>query len=162
VSFRFQKTLRFDSRHAARAGGGDGLAVSSVLHVAGVKYAGDIGARAAFGDDVTLGVGLDLALEDLGIGDVADGQEEAVDFLLVFRRRTPVTNFCDTSKTSSTTVLRRNLILGFWRARSSMILDARNSSRRCTSVTSLPKRERKFASSIAESPPPITMILRPR
>ena len=42
-----------------------------------------------------------------------------------------------------------------------MILDARNSSRRCTSVTSLPKRVRKFASSMAESPPPITMILLP-
>src|ERR1039458_5877426 len=38
-----------------------------------------------------------------------------------------------------------------------MIFEARNSSRRCTSVTSLPKRERKLASSMAESPPPITM-----
>jgi hypothetical protein len=40
VSFRFQKTFHFDGRHAARAGGGDGLPVSPVLHVAGVKYAG--------------------------------------------------------------------------------------------------------------------------
>ncbi len=59
---------------------------------------------------------------------------------------------------SSTTVLVRNLILGLARARSSMIFEARKVSLRCTSVTSLPKRLRKFASSMAESPPPITMI----
>ena len=44
------------------------------------------------------------------------------------------------------------------RARSSMIFDARNSSRRCTTVTLLANFERKIASSIAESPPP-TMIV---
>ena len=45
------------------------------------------------------------------------------------------------------------------RARSSMIFDARNSSRRCTTVTLPANLERKMASSIAESPPP-TMIVR--
>ncbi len=44
------------------------------------------------------------------------------------------------------------------RARSSMIFEARNSSRRCTTVTFEANLERKIASSMAESPPP-TMIV---
>ena len=39
-----------------------------------------------------------------------------------------------------------------------MILDARNSSRRCTRVTLRANRVRKVASSMAESPPPITAM----
>ena len=45
-----------------------------------------------------------------------------------------------------------------FRARSSMIFEARNSSRRLTIVTLLENFARKIASSIAESPPP-TMIV---
>ena len=43
------------------------------------------------------------------------------------------------------------------RARSSMIFEARNSSRRCTTVTLAANLDRKIASSIAESPPPTTI-----
>ena len=50
-----------------------------------------------------------------------------------------------------------NSIFWWLRARSSMIGEARNSSRRCTSVTLLAKRVRKVASSIAVSPPPTTI-----
>ena len=39
-----------------------------------------------------------------------------------------------------------------------MICDARNSSRRWTTVTLVPNFDRKIASSMAESPPPTTMI----
>ena len=39
-----------------------------------------------------------------------------------------------------------------------MILEARSSSRRWTTVTLLAKRVRKVASSIAESPPPTTTM----
>ncbi len=59
--------------------------------------------------------------------------------------------------TSSTTLFRTNEILSFARARSSMIGDARNSSRRCTTVTLDANFARKTASSIAESPPPTTI-----
>ena len=46
------------------------------------------------------------------------------------------------------------------RARSSMIFEARNSSRRWTIVTCEENLARKRASSIAESPPPtITVVL---
>jgi hypothetical protein len=44
------------------------------------------------------------------------------------------------------------------RARSSMIFDARNSSRRWMTVTFEPNFARKIASSMAESPPPTTAI----
>ena len=44
------------------------------------------------------------------------------------------------------------------RARSSMIAEARNSSRRWTIFTSLANLARKVASSIAVSPPPTTIV----
>ena len=44
------------------------------------------------------------------------------------------------------------------RARSSMIFEARNSSRRCTTITLDANLDRKMASSIAESPPPTMMV----
>src|SRR5947207_3346688 len=49
-------------------------------------------------------------------------------------------------------------MLSVSRARSDMICDARNSSRRCTMSTLLANLERKSASSIAVSPPPTTMV----
>ena len=61
--------------------------------------------------------------------------------------------------TSSTTYGVRNSILSFARARLTMICEARNSSRRWTSVTFVPKRVRKSASSNAVSPPPTTTIV---
>ena len=63
---------------------------------------------------------------------------------------------------SSTTLFHRKAILGFAKARSCMIFDARSSLRRCTRVTLSAKRVRKFASSSAESPPPTTAISWPR
>ena len=62
----------------------------------------------------------------------------------------------------STTYGVRNSMFSISRARSAMIELARNSSRRCTTFTVLPNLLRKMASSIAESPPPTTMILRSR
>ena len=49
-------------------------------------------------------------------------------------------------------------MFGWARARSSMIFEARNSSRRWTSVTLAANLDRKIASSIAESPPPTTIV----
>ena len=56
------------------------------------------------------------------------------------------------------TAFQWNSILGFSKARSCMILDARSSSRRWTTVTLEAKRVRKMASSSAESPPPATAM----
>ena len=60
--------------------------------------------------------------------------------------------------TSLTSEFHSNSILGLANARSCMIFDARNSSRRCTSVTLVANFVRKIASSIAESPPPTTAM----
>ena len=80
----------------------------------------------------------------------------------VSRRRTPVTPGLGSSpRISSMTALVMNSIFGLRRARSSMIFDARNSSRRWTMVTLGANRVRKVASSMAVSPPPTTTRSRP-
>src|SRR5579872_574145 len=65
---------------AAHAGGGDGLLVDRVGDIAGGEdafHAGG-GTERVFEDDEALGVELELALEELGVGRVADGYEHAV------------------------------------------------------------------------------------
>ena len=74
----------------------------------------------------------------------------------VSRTRTASTLSAPT--TSSTTAFQRTWIFSLASARSIMIRDARNSSRRCTIVTDDAIRARKLASSIAESPPPTTTM----
>jgi hypothetical protein len=58
--------------------------------------------------------------------------------------------------TSAISAFSFQAIFGFIRARSSMILEARNSSRRWITVTFVANFVRKVASSIAVSPPPTT------
>ena len=62
---------------------------------------------------------------------------------------------------STTAAFSFQAIFGLVRARSSMIRDARNSSRRWTIVTFVANFVRKLASSIAVSPPPTTMTSLP-
>ncbi|BCO41142.1 hypothetical protein MINTM001_22810 [Mycobacterium paraintracellulare] len=76
--------------------------------------------------------------------------------LTVSRNRNPVT--VSAPSTASTALLVRKVILSLARARSNMIREARNSSRRCTNVTLRANRVKNVASSIAESPPPITAM----
>ena len=63
-------------------GGGDGLAVGVVLHVAAGEHTLDVGgggpARAP-GDEVAVVLELELALQQVGVGLVADGHEQAGD-----------------------------------------------------------------------------------
>lgn len=74
-----QVLLRLQSSHASSTGTGNGLAVSLVLDVTSGKHTGDARLRGAgLGDDVALGVDVDLALDQVGRGVVADGVEEAV------------------------------------------------------------------------------------
>src|SRR5215510_3047367 len=68
MAFRFKKALRFHRRHATGARRCDRLPVGAVLHVARVKDSGDVRFRAAFGQNVAVGVGLDLTLEHCGVG----------------------------------------------------------------------------------------------
>ena len=62
--------------------------------------------------------------------------------VLRFRSRTAVTLFWAGSSTSSTTVSQVKEIFGFLSARSCMILDARRVSRRWTTSTLRPRRDR--------------------
>jgi hypothetical protein len=50
-----------------------------------VKHTWNVGPGAAFRNDVTVVVRVDLSLEDSGVGDVSDGYEKAVHFLLPYR-----------------------------------------------------------------------------
>src|SRR5262249_350504 len=76
---RFQPALGIDRGHATAAGGGDRLPVHLVLHVATREYAVDAGVGAlALGRDVAARVEIELALEELRVRLVADGDEHAV------------------------------------------------------------------------------------
>ena len=76
----------------------------------------------------------------------------------MLRRRATRSNGPSPSWNSSTTYGVRNSMFSIARARSSMIFEARNSSRRWTMWTFEANLARKIASSMAESPPP-TMIV---
>src|SRR5579863_2562752 len=78
MPFGFEESLYFNGRHAPCARRRDGLPICPVLHVAGVKYACYVGARAAMRNDVAVRVEIDLAHEGRGVGDVADGDEESI------------------------------------------------------------------------------------
>ncbi len=80
-------------------------------------------------------------------------------FVLLSRR--PVTAL-PSPTISSITTDRTSWILGFFRMRSCMILDARSSSRRWRTYTFVAYFVRKLASSMAVSPPPTTAISTPR
>jgi hypothetical protein len=82
VPFGFKEPLGLDGGHATRTRRGDSLAIHPVLDVAGVKYNLDVGSRAAATHDVSVRIELDLPVERLGIGDVADGHEKPVHFLI--------------------------------------------------------------------------------
>src|SRR5689334_19134703 len=82
MALGFKIPLRFDGGHAAGACGRDGLLIDAVLDVAGVEYAGDVGARASVRNDVALFVEIDLAAERLGVRDMTDGDEETAHVLL--------------------------------------------------------------------------------
>src|SRR5258708_2381039 len=77
MAFRFKEALRFHRRHAAGAGRRDRLAVGAILHIARMKYSGNVRPRAAFGQNIAVSVGLDLTLEYGCVGDMPDGDEES-------------------------------------------------------------------------------------
>lgn len=76
-----QKTFRIQRRLAAHAGGGDGLAVHMIGHIAGDEAAFDFGGRAVgvFQQQIALVIGGQLAVQKLRDRRVADGQEKAFD-----------------------------------------------------------------------------------
>ena len=79
-SFFREVAFGFDGCFASAGSGCDGLTIERIGHVAGCKYARHTGAGChAFGDDVAGFVGLDPWAEQVAVGLMTDGQEEAVD-----------------------------------------------------------------------------------
>src|SRR5699024_9016181 len=156
--------FRVDSRAAARSCRGNRLAVVVVNEVTACKNAVNISARGRLINyDIAFFVGGNLAAEELRSGVMTDGDEHCGEILregftshLVFKLE--AANLPSTSMTFSTVLFSSHLICGFARARSNMILEARNSSRRCIIVTVSANLVKKVASSIAESPPPTTAM----
>ena len=73
-------TLSFDSRLTARSCSRDGLTIERIGYVTSSEDARDAGAwRSSFGLDVADFIDFDIVREELGIGVMTDGEEEAVD-----------------------------------------------------------------------------------
>src|ERR1700722_9624013 len=82
VTLGFKVALGFNRCHATSARRRDGLAIYAILDIARVKYADNIGSRAAFRNNVTVGIEVDLSYKRLGVRDVANGEKESVDILI--------------------------------------------------------------------------------
>src|SRR5579862_3017310 len=78
-----EEPLRFDRGHAARARGGDGLPVVVILYVARREDTRDIRLGSVMGEEVAIGVHIELAFEHFGIGVVADRHENTGSFQLL-------------------------------------------------------------------------------
>ena len=115
------------------------------------------------GDQVAVVLHVELALEQVGVGPVADGHEQAGDGEVatspvdVSAHRDARRAWCRRG-CRSTSLFHSILIFGFAKARSCMIFEARSSSRRWMRVTVSANLVRKMASSMAESPPPTTAM----
>ena len=72
----FQKFLGFDGGHAAGSGGSDGLAIAAVLHIAAGVDAVNFREDVVVSFEITVGVSVELPGEHLGIGLVADAEEQ--------------------------------------------------------------------------------------
>src|SRR5438132_11915521 len=79
---RFQVALAVHRSHAAGAGGGDGLAIDMILHVAAGERTGDAGLRAVVCEDVALFVECELAGKQFRVGRMADRDEDAAAAIL--------------------------------------------------------------------------------
>src|SRR5882672_3588594 len=75
VPFFFQIFLHFEGGHAPAAGGGDGLAVTAVLDVSTGEHSWNFREHVLVCDEISVGVGVELASEDRRVRDVADAEE---------------------------------------------------------------------------------------
>ena len=155
-----EEALRVERGRAARAGRGDRLAIDVILDVAGREDAGDVRLRRLSpGEQVAVLVVVERVEEEGSSWIVADRDEEPS---VEYSNASPVSTLRGGRRsacphppgTSSTTYGVMISIFSCVRARSSMICEARNSSRRWTIVTLDANFVRKRASSMAESPPP--------
>ncbi len=75
----FEVFFDFEGGHAAGSGGGDGLAITAVLHVSAGVDAGDAREDVIVGFDVAVFIEIELAGEHGSVGDVSDAEEETAE-----------------------------------------------------------------------------------
>src|ERR1700677_4139215 len=71
----FKVFFHFQGGHAARAGGGDCLAVPAVLHVATRKNSSNAGEHLVRGANVSVVIQIDQTAKHPGVGNMANPQE---------------------------------------------------------------------------------------
>src|SRR6204780_1880058 len=75
LTHRFEPPFGVYGRNTARSGRGDPLAIDELLHVARGKKAVNVGVRAESGAHVAVLFEVDLIGDEVGIGDMANGDE---------------------------------------------------------------------------------------
>src|SRR3981081_3428529 len=75
----FQELFGIHGGHAAGAGGGNRLAVTTVLNVSRDKSTRNLCLAAIQGDEISVRIHLKLAAEYRGVGVMADGDENALE-----------------------------------------------------------------------------------
>ncbi len=123
---REQESLAVECCHAARTGGRHGLTVRRVFHVARGEYALDAGLRRRALDlDIALGIECELTLENVGVGVVSYGQEEARDVDRALLARGAVAESCSSPSTSAVFCSNRTSMLEVEKTRSCIAFEAR-------------------------------------
>src|SRR5690348_4357279 len=74
-----QEFFGIHGSHAAGPGGRDGLTVTMILDIAGGEDARNVGLAAVMGDEIAVGVHIELAAEDFRVRFVADADKKAID-----------------------------------------------------------------------------------
>src|SRR4051812_18267426 len=74
-SLLFQESLNFQRGHAAGSGGGDGLAIATVLHISAGEDTGHTGENVVASFDVTIVVGVEQSLKHAGVRNVSDAEK---------------------------------------------------------------------------------------
>jgi len=70
--------LCIETRHTAHPGGGYRLAVNTIHHITGSEHSRHAGLGAVMNQDISLVVKINLAFENLAVGDMSDCQEKSV------------------------------------------------------------------------------------
>jgi hypothetical protein len=142
----FQKFLDFQRSHASRASGRDRLTIAAVLYIAAGIDSVHTGEDVILRFQVAVLIHLKLPIKYLGVGDMANAQEHRTG------GKIPDLTSLEIPQRQAGDLFLVNVVYVF---------DDRIEQRRWMTVTFVAKRDRKIASSMAESPPPITVISLP-
>src|SRR5215813_3546266 len=95
VAYFFQVFFDFQGSHATGTGGSNGLAVAAVLHITTGEDPGDFREYILVRDDIAIGISVELAFENLRVGNVADAEKHGA------RREVPALPGLDVTQAKS-------------------------------------------------------------